>query len=523
MQQSAMVLHPWSHALSAAYFHGRSDTEIFWRVFVAAGRKSKARMNTMRPCTIAVVLIFLSAGLMFGQTDTPAVSETGAGSLAAIPLEVPAGTPLPVVLDKEVRIRKAGQPIHGKIAEPVYAFDRLVVPAGSEVTGSVIRIAGVPAMKRTMAALDANFSPTRDVEINFDQLVLPDGRRVPLRTQVSPASQGVLQFATATEAKNQSKENKENAAKKLAAGKAGETKKEISREWDAAKEQVKAPGKMHRLKRLAIAQLPFHPQYFDLGTRFNAELVEPLNFGTEELTPEKVHMVGTPPAEGSIIHALLKTPLSSASVQKGDAVEAVMTEPLITNSQLILPEGTLLKGSVLQVQRARRLHRNGQLRIVFHEIAPPKSAEQHVEASLEGVEVKDDQHLTLDSEGGAQTTTPKTRYLSTGISLALAASSLSPDADAGRDAQGSLGETGKGALNGASGFRVIGFITGALVHSRALASTFGVYGASMSVYDHFLSRGLDVVYPKDTAMAIGFGARVTGAPKAAPQTLLPEE
>jgi hypothetical protein len=45
----------------------------------------------------------------------------------------------------------------------------------------------------------------------------------------------------------------------------------------------------------------------------------------------------------------------------------------------------------------------------------------------------------------------------------------------------------------------------------------------MSVYDHFLSRGLDVVYPKDTAMAIGFGARVTGAPKAAPQTLLPEE
>ena len=475
----------------------------------------------MRPCTIAVFLIFLSAGLMFGQSDTPAVSETGARTLAAIPLEVPAGTPLPVVLDKEVRIQKSGQPIHGKIAEPVYAFDRLVVPAGSEVTGSVTRIAGVPAMKRTMAALDANFSPTREVEINFDQLVLPDGRRVPLHTQVSPASQGVLQFATET--KNQNKENKDNAAKKLAARKASETKKEISREWDAAKEQVTAPGKMHRLKRLAIAQLPFHPQYFDLGTRFNAELVEPLNFGTEEMTPEKVHMVGTPPAEGSIIHALLKTPLSSASVLKGDAVEAVMTEPLITNSQLILPEGTLLKGSVLQVQRARRLHRNGQLRIVFHEIAPPKSAEQHVEASLEGVEVKDDQHLSLDSEGGAQTTTPKTRYLTTGISLALAASSLAPDADAGRDAQASVGETGKGALNGASGFRVIGFITGALVHSRALASSFGVYGASMSVYDHFLSRGLDVVYPKDTAMAIGFGARVTGAPKDAPQTFLSAE
>jgi hypothetical protein len=163
------------------------------------------------------------------------------------------------------------------------------------------------------------------------------------------------------------------------------------------------------------------------------------------------------------------------------------------------------------------------LRIVFHEIVPPQSAAQHVEASLEGVEVKDDQHLSLDSEGGAQTTTPKTRYLTTGISIALAASSLAPDADAGRGGELSIGETGKGALNGASGFRMIGFITGALVHSRALASSFGVYGASMSVYDHFLSRGLDVVYPKDTAMAIGFGSRVTGAPKSAPPALLPQE
>jgi hypothetical protein len=466
----------------------------------------------------AIILIFLSAGLSFGQAENQSSSEIVAGPPAPIALEVPVGTPLPVVLDKEVRIQKTGQSIHGKIAEPVYAFDRLVVPAGTEVTGSITRIAGVSAMKRTVAALDANFSPSRDVEITFDQLIWPDGRRVAVHTQVSPASQGVLQFATATEAKSQTKEGKENAAKKIAAGKASEAKKEISREWETAKEQVAAPGKMHRLKRLMVAQLPYHPQYFDAGTRFNAELVDPLNFGTEELTAEKIHMVGTAPAAGSIIHALLKTPLSSATVQKGEPVEAIMTEPLFADSQLILPEGTLLQGSVLQVQRARRLHRNGQLRIVFHEIVPPKSAEQHVEASLEGVEVKDDQHLSLDSEGGAQTTTPKTRYLTTGISIALAASSLAPDADAGRGGELSIGETGKSALNGASGFRVIGFITGALIHSRALASSFGVYGASMSVYDHFLSRGLDVVYPKDTAMAIGFGSRVTGAKNPEPQT-----
>jgi hypothetical protein len=476
----------------------------------------------MRHIASAIALIFLSAGLSFGQTNSSGTSEKAAGSPGPIPLGVPEGTPLPVVLDKEVRIHKAGQPIRGKIAEPVYAFDKLVVPAGSEVTGSVTRIAGVSAVKRTMAALDANFSPTRDVAITFDQLVLPDGRRVPIHTQVSPASQGVLQFATAADTNDQVKEKKKNAAKKLASDKVSEKKQEINREWEAAKEQITAPGKMHRLKRIVIAELPFHPQYFDAGMRFNAELLDPLNFGSEELTFEKIEMVGTAPAAGSIIHALLTTPLNSASAQKGEEVDAVMTEPLFTDSRLILPAGTTLKGSVLQVQPARRLHRNGQLRIVFHQVVPPKSGEQQVEASLEGVEVKDDQNLSLDSEGGAQATTPKTRYLTTGISLALAAVSLVPDADAGSPGQ-SFGEIGGRAANGVSGFKAIGFAMGVLVRSRPLASGFGVYGASMSVYSNFLSRGHDVIYPKDTAMAIGFGSRVTGAPKAAPQTLLPME
>jgi hypothetical protein len=184
----------------------------------------------------------------------------------------------------------------------------------------------------------------------------------------------------------------------------------------------------------------------------------------------------------------------------------------MASNQLIFPEGTRLEGSVLQVRPARKLKRNGQLRIVFHQVIPPNAAQQNVEASLDGVEVKDQENLSLDSEGGARVTTPKTRYLTTGISIALAASSFSPDADAGRSVQQSGGEMGGRAVNGASGFRVIGILIGVFVHSRVLASTMGVYGAGMSVYYHFLTRGSDVVYPKDTAMAIGFGSRVVPVP-----------
>jgi hypothetical protein len=474
----------------------------------------------MRHFCAAVALMLFCVGLMFGQANAPASTETSADSSATIPLDVPAGTPLPVVLDKEVRIRNVGQPIHGKIAEPVYAFDKLVIPAGSEVDGSVSRIGKVTAAKRTLSALNANFSPTRDIQLDFDQLVLPDGRRIPLHTQVSPASQGVLQFAPAANVKKADSEEKKNAAEKLASNKVNETKQEVNREWETAKKQITAPGKMHRLERMGIAQLPYHPQYMDSGTRFNAELLQPLDFGKEELTPAMVHSIATPPPPGSVIHARLLTPLSSAEAKKGDPVEAVMTEPLFAEKQLIFPEGTELKGSVLQVMPARSLKRNGQLRIVFHEMAPPGSVYQNVEASLEGVEVKSDEHLDLDSEGGAQATTPKTRYLTTGISIALAATSFSRDADAGSAASTgqSVGETGGRALNGASGFRVLGIVVSTLVHSRALASGFGVYGAGLSFYDHFLTRGRDVVYPKDSAMAIGFGSRTPGAAKTTPGT-----
>jgi hypothetical protein len=37
----------------------------------------------------------------------------------------------------------------------------------------------------------------------------------------------------------------------------------------------------------------------------------------------------------------------------------------------------------------------------------------------------------------------------------------------------------------------------------------GAYGASVSVYSHFLSRGRDVVFPKNTSMEIGFGGRIS--------------
>ena len=249
-------------------------------------------------------------------------------------MSVPAGTPIKVALDSEVRIREVGQAIQGKTTDPVYAFDKLLIPVGTPVNGRVSAIDGVPKRIRTMQAMDGNFSPIRAVHVQFDELVMPDGRHVPMQTVASPAPDGVLRFVPANEkAPNTSK------VQAAAANKVSATRQQIRQQWAALQKQIHDPGKMHKLKRLAIAQLPVHPQYIDEGTSFNADLQQPLDFGTESVKPETLTSVGAPPPSGSVVHARLLTPLNSSTSHKGDLVEALITEPLISSNHLILPGG----------------------------------------------------------------------------------------------------------------------------------------------------------------------------------------
>jgi hypothetical protein len=474
------------------------------------------RPVSLRRASCAVGLLLVATGWSLAQTlkvrppagqdaepiRTDAPVQPVEPPPVTVPMSVPAGTPIKVALDSEVRIREVGQPVHGKTTEPVYAFDKLLVPVGTSVNGKVTAIDPVSKKTRTLQAMDANFSPVRAVHVQFDELVMPDGRRVPMQTVASPAPDGVLRFVPANE-----KAAKTNKAQDAAAKKVGAMRQQIRQQWADLQKQIHEPGKMHKLKRLGLAQLPVHPQYIDVGTSFNADLQQPLDFGTESVKPELLTSVGAPPPSGSVVHARLLTPLNSSTSKKGDAVEALITEPLVAADRLILPEGSVIRGSVMQVQPARRLARNGQLRILFHEVAPPNGVEQKVVTSLEGVAVSKGEHLKLDAEGGAQVTTPRTRYLTTGIQVMLAAASAHPEGDHDLHGGGGGGDFGGGAANGASGFRFVGMIVGVLARSRVVATGFGAYGAASSIYFHFLARGRDVVYPKDMAMVVGLGAR----------------
>ena len=405
-----------------------------------------------------------------------------------ISLTVPKGAALHVVADRDIRVQKEGQPIHGHLLEPVYTFDKLVLPVGTEVNGQIVRVEGVSASQRTLAALDANLTPTRKITVEFTELSLADGRHIPIHTSVVPGSGQLIRFVTASE------NRKKKGVKDAVTEKERQAKEEARRQFDSAMQQVKKPGKLHRAEKYAVAQLPVHPQYIDAGTMYFAELMTPLEFGSESLTPEIAKSINSEISKGTMVQARLMTALNSASTQKGAEVEAVLSRPLVYDGKLIVPQGSVLKGSVVQVQPARHWKRNGQLRFVFRDLVLPNGVESKVEAMLQGVQSGAADNLRLDAEGGAETKTSKTRYLRSGISVGLAAATHDD-------------ELINRAEGGAGGFKVVGIVIGAAVHSQPLAIAMGAFGASRSIYNNFMARGRDVVLAKHTAMEIGVDTR----------------
>lgn len=443
---------------------------------------------------------------------------------AEIPLKLPDGTPLHIALDQRVRIDKAGAAIRGKIVETVYAFDQPVIPQGSIVNGRIEQIAPVSVLGRARAYTNGNFSPFHKYQVAFESVTLPDGKLLPIQTTVSPATGEVVHLVSNPEKEKQKgiAGQQVDKAKAEAKGRIQEAKAQMHEGW----QKLTAPGKMQRLKRFLVAQSPYRHQYLEPGTRFVADLNNPLEFGTTMRTAEQLVGVGTEPPADSTLKARLMAEVSSATAKRGTPVTAVLTEPLYSPThQLILPANSRLVGEVLKAKPARKLHHNGELRVVFERI---ETSEEGVQAlaqlearaqaqdmanllradsqsmigNLEGLEVAKNSNVKLDEEGGAHTTDSKTRYLSSSLAVLLAAAASHTEVEHGTTETAGPGVRGAA---GGSGMRLTGALFSLVAKSMPVSLAFGVYGASTSIYMNFLSRGHDVVLAKDTPMEIGFG------------------
>lgn len=434
----------------------------------------------MRGCL--VLLMITVAALAQVPPEAP---STPAGATAT----VPSGVPLRVALEHRVAIKRVGEPILGRLVEPIYVFDRIILPAGSSVEGHIAEIGGVPVRRRLKAILSGNFTPPRDVRAQFDTFVLRDGSRFSLATLPSRGTAHTVRIGQPV-----SKQER----RKSAIGGARDKIEEMDR---AAIRAFTAPGKMSRLKSTLLGMLPYHRQAWSAGTLFNSVLQEPLT----KLPPGELE-AGTPSApepEAPEVRAHLLTGISSATVRRGTAVEAVVTRPLFSaDHRLLIPEGSRLVGDIVEARRARWLHRNGKLQFVFHQVKLPEGTVQSTQGYLEGVEADFNSHLAVDSEGATRAKSPKTRFIFPAIAVAVAGLSFHQD----YNAQGVPDQDiGGRAESGAVGLGLIGTLLAQT--SRTLASGIAFAGAGFSVYSTFIARGEDVVLPANTPVKVSLRAR----------------
>lgn len=439
----------------------------------------------MRGC---VVLLIIAVAAL--AQDAPMAPSAQPGTT------VPSGVPLRVALERRVAIKRVGEPIQGRLVDPIYVYDRLVLPAGSVVEGHIAAIGGVPIGRRLTALLYGNLTPPREVRAQFDTLVLSDGSRLSLRTAPSRGTAHTMRVAKLPKKGDRRKAPLQDARDRF---------EEKNR---AAILAFKAPGKLSRLKSRLLEMLPYHRQAWSAGTLFNGVLQEPLT----GLAPGPIEVRADYPAvaasEDREVNARLLTPVNSATARRGAPVEAVVTRPVFSaDHALLIPEGSRLLGDVVEAQRARLLHRNGKVLFVFHQIKLPARAAQSIQGYLEGVEANFDAHLEIDAEGATHVSSPKTRFIFPAIAVAVAGLSFHQD----YNAQGVPDwDIGGRAESGAVGLGLIGTLL-TQVGPRAFASSIAITGAAFSVYSNFIGRGANVVLPLNTPVKISLKAREGGA------------
>jgi len=465
--------------------------------------------------TLAVVLFSHSAASAASAADDPNPN---------IALTVPSGAPVRVYLTKRIS-KRAGAPVEAKLVEPLYAFDRVVVGAGAAVVGRVSRVQPVSKWRRASAIMNGDFTPLRTAEVEFIALTLPDGRQLAMHTVGSMGLNSVVNL-------NPPKKKKQKAQTQagsgggpggVTSGVLGTARQtaidkingQINARTRGVADIVRAPNKKEKLEEFLLAKLPYHPQWVRRGTRFDAELREPLEFGSAAVPKDALALVGSQPAADAVVHARLLTPLDSSSSKLGEGVEAVVVEPLFSpDHKLLLPAGTRLNGAVVVAKRARYFHRGGQLRFNFQRVVLPEDVAHLREtpaappplqtvATLQAAESGGKTQIKVDEEGGVKATESKTRLIAPLISLMIANKAL--DNDAGRAHGGGEANVGGRTAGGGSGFGMLGAL--AAQSSKYVGSVFGVYGMAWSVYSNVIARGGEVQFEKNAVVDIKFGAR----------------
>jgi len=377
---------------------------------------------------------------------------------------VEAGNDLRCRLEKGLRITKSGEPITAKLVEPVYAGTKIAIPEGSTIKGHVSSNSSAPRRKGQF--LRGDFTRPRIAQVTFDQVILPDGTAVQIRTD------STIGVSDVKMAQYLPKAQRPGVRQKIK---------------DAAK-PLSEPNKLQRVSQAAVTSLPYHPEYISQGTIFDATLLDAVG------TPSPVDQSEAPslPSD-SYLHIRILTPLHSGISADGSAIEAVVPRPYYNQDHVLLyPAGTKLEGTVTRVIAAGWMKKNGELFFSFHSAQTPDGTTSEVSATVAGIEAPGGQRLAVDQEGHVKATTSTFSRLRAPVSL-IGPSRAVADTSVDKTAWARAGEGNKG-------FGLLG--AGAAQASATTAIGFGYFGGAMNVYDAFFARGSNVELPVNTPVLL---------------------
>jgi len=404
---------------------------------------------------------------------------------AQAPLTLATGVPLHIRVTHTAKLR-TGTPVEGVLTEAIYSHDRLVLPQGTVVHGTVTDYTPIDHQVRLQALLNGDVTPLHDPVVDFSTLHLAETNTdVTLNSRAIIRNTQIVRFSP--KAKKPSLYQQGKAA--------------VKQHVAETRETIFGPNKKDRALRLLYSQLPYHPQRIWVGTQFIADLESPASISLPVEPP--ILLAENPSLNGIKVGARLDSTIDSLGARKGDQVTAIVTRPVFdSDHRLLLAEGAELEGSVMQTKAARSFGRNGQLRFAFKGVkADREQPERKVFGTLTGAEGAAGQNLTVDAEGNVQANPDGNRFVAP-LLLAVTAVAARGDHDH-RDGDGGVGHT----TVGSNGFGLVARVIALTASNANVATGFGAYAFAKSIYFRFLTRGHEVTFLKDTQVEVQLSTR----------------
>ena len=462
---------------------------------------------------------------------TPLLLCTAAlsGQVTPTASTLPVGTQLPVRIPNHLPL-KVGQPVRAELLYPVYADNKVVIPARTVVLGSVVSL--TPDHKRRVdARLRADFTPFHNPVVQFTSIVPPDGPPIPITTDVATNGTPVYRLLATPQPQG---------------GISGFVRQYIGFAIQHVKDTLAiftAPDPADRFGQFIVNQLPYHPQRISANTSWTLETSAPLTLSAVTAPPPAPARKNDPaiarssplaaPTEAQkdapptwIIEAYLNDPISSETSHAEQVIHATVAQPVLnSDGSIAVPQGAVLSGTVAEAHPSRSFARVGVLRFTFRQLTLPGQSPQSVRATLTGADSAQDSgqnaELALTPEGQVK---PKAqdKLIIPALLVFLALRPL--DHEHFNRAGHRL--RADGAASNSLG--LIGFIVGTAARQPNFAAGLGFYGVALSLYPRFIGKGQSVAFAKNTRIILETTATRSVAmkratpPQAAPPQAAPQ-